>query len=104
MPHIAELIKMIELDDPKKIRIAARTIAKHYSQNFALLEVVNKELLNGYHKKTKGKYYIDAMSWLCKVIGASGNKKYIPTLEKVGKEAPSRKLKKYARKNLKRLK
>jgi len=44
------------------------------------------------------------MAWFCNVLGASRNKKYIPTLEKVAKEAPNRKLKKYAVKNLRRLK
>ena len=103
-PDVAELIKMLKSDDPKKIRIAAKKIARNYSQNLDLLEVVNEELLKGYQKITGDKYYIDAMSWLCNVIGASRNKKYIPTLEKVGKEAPNRKLKKYAIKNLRRLK
>ena len=103
-PHIAELIKMLRSDDSKKIRIAARKIVKTYSKNSELLEIVNEELLNGYQKKNGDKYYIDAMSWLCKVIGASKNKKYISTLEKVAREARNRKLKKYAIKSLRRLK
>ena len=69
-----------------------------------LLEVVNEELLKGYQKKTNDKAYAEAMSCLCNAIGASKNKKYISTLEKVGKETPNRKLKKYALKNLRRLK
>lgn len=102
--YIVELIKMLKSNDPKKIRFAAKKIARNYPQNSELLEVVNEELLKGYQKKTGDKYYIDAMSWLCNVIGLSGKNIYIPTLEKVGKEAPNRKLKKYAIKNLRRLK
>lgn len=49
-PHIAELIKMIESNDSKKIIIAARKIARTYSKNSELLEIVNEELLKGYQK------------------------------------------------------
>ncbi len=101
---IAELIKMLESNDLRKKTIAAKKIAKSHSRNFELLEVVNEELLKGYQKKTRDKYYIEAMAWFCNVLGASRNKKYMPTLEKVAKEAPNRKLKKYAKKNLRRLK
>ncbi|MBW2741942.1 MAG: hypothetical protein JRE64_24555 [Deltaproteobacteria bacterium] len=101
---IAKLIKMLESNDLREKTIAAKKIAKTYSKNSELLEIVNKELLKGYQKQTRNKGYAEAMSWLCNAIGASRNKKYIPTLEKVAKEAPNRKLKKYAIKNLRRLK
>lgn len=101
---IAELIKMLESNDLREKIIAAKKIAKTYSQNQELLEVVNEELLKEYSKKSNDKYFAEAMSWFCNVLGASGKQKYISTLEKVAKEAPNRKLKKYAKKNLRRLK
>ncbi|MCJ7615461.1 MAG: FlgO family outer membrane protein [Desulfobacterales bacterium] len=103
-PGIAELINMLKSDDLKNKTAAAKEIAKSYSKSPELLELVNEELLKGYSKKSKDKYFADAMAWLCNVLGGSGDKKYILTLEKVAKEAPNRKLKKYAIKNLRRLK
>ena len=101
---VAELKKMLESNDLREKTIAAKKIAKTYSQNQELLETVNEQLLKEYQKKTRDKYYAEAMAWFCNVLGASRNKKYISTLEKVAKEAPNRKLKKYAIKNLRRLK
>ncbi|MBA3018494.1 MAG: hypothetical protein KJ550_00845 [Proteobacteria bacterium] len=101
---VAELINMLQSDDLKNKTAAAKEIAISYSKSPELLEVVNEELLKEYSKKSNDKYFADAMAWLCNVLGGSGDKKYIQTLEKVAKEAPNRKLKKYAIKNLRRLK
>ena len=78
-------------------------VAKSYSQEPKLLEVVNEELLKGYQKRTNDRDHVTAMAWLCNVLGVSGERKYKATLDKVVKKGGSRKLRKYAKKNSRRL-
>jgi hypothetical protein len=94
---------MLRSDDASKKRAAARAIHKSYSRHPGLLEVVNEELLKGYNMKVRDGHHVDAMAWLCNVLGASGQTDYKATLEKVARETRSRKLKKYARQNSRRL-
>ncbi len=86
-------------DSTQKVR-AAKEISRSYSHDLQLLRVVHDELLRGFKTNARDKYHVDAMSWLCKILGASGQTKYKATLKKVAQEAPSRKLKKYAAKSL----
>ena len=89
-------------DSTQKVR-AAKKIFKSYSHDPQLLRVVNEELLRGYQINTKDRHHVDAMAWLCKVLGASGQTKYKATLKRVAQEAPSSKLKKYAKQSLSKL-
>ncbi len=82
---------------------AAKIIAKHYRNDEKILDVVNDELLQGYNSSSNDKDYVSAMAGLCNALGASGQAKYISTLETVSNSAPNRKLQKHALKNLKRL-
>jgi len=80
-------------------RDAAKRIIRARMFQTALMNEVEKALLKGY-KKDGGRNQIDAMSWLCKVLGASGNSRYRKTLSRVAKEGSSRKLRGYASKSL----
>ena len=70
----------------------------------AILETSASVLLGGYRQHASNRLYVDAMSWLCNVLGASGKGQYRATLQTVANGAPNSKLKKYALKNLKKLK
>lgn len=102
-PDVTKYVNMLRSDDASKKRAAARAIHKSYSRHPGLLEVVNEELLKGYNMKVRDGHHVDAMAWLCNVLGASGQTDYKATLEKVARETRSRKLKKYARQNSRRL-
>jgi TolB-like protein len=82
----------------------AKIVAKLYKSDQKLLDIVNDELLKGYNSRSDDRNYVEAMAWLCNALGASGQAKYASTLEKVSHDAPDRKLKKYALKNLRHIK
>ncbi len=83
---------------------AAKIVAKLYANDQAILDIVNDELLKGYNSSSGDRDFVEAMAWLCNALGASGQARYVSTLEKVSREAPNKKLQKYALKNLRRLK
>jgi hypothetical protein len=98
-PQVLRLIEMLQSSDPIYKRSAAKNIYKSYRYHPGVLEAVNTELLNGYKKNAGNKYYVDAMSWLCNILGDSGHAEYKDTLLEVSENAPNRKLKKYGLKN-----
>jgi hypothetical protein len=59
-----------------------------------LLDVAAEALAQNYAKNT-GETYVNAMSWLCKALGVSGNGRYRELLTDVSKKAANRKLAKY---------
>ncbi len=82
---------------------AAKIIAKQHNNDQRILDMVNEELLKGYNRSADDRDYVEAMAWLCNALGASGYPKYRSTLQTVSDNAPNRKLRKYALKNLRRL-
>jgi TolB-like protein len=79
---------------------AGKLIFKNGVKDEAVLDVVEAELLKGYMPSGSDRAAVDAMSWLCKALGASGNGKYKRTLQTVAKKAPHSKLQKYAKQSL----
>ena len=98
-PQVLRMIEMLQSSDPIYKRGAAKSIYKSYRYHPEILKAVNAELLKGYNKNTNDKYYVDAMSWLCNILGDSGHAEYKDTLLEVSENAPNRKLKKYGLKN-----
>ncbi|MFH1977401.1 MAG: hypothetical protein ABIJ52_17910 [Pseudomonadota bacterium] len=99
--EVAGMLRSSSLDDKAD---GAKIVTKLYKSDHKLLDIVNDELLKGYNSNTNDRNYVEAMAWLCNALGASGQAKYASTLEKVSKDAPNRRLKKYALKNLRHLK
>jgi len=79
---------------------AGKLIVRNSVTDTATLDVVEEELLKGYMASGSDRNYVDAMAWLCKALGASGNAKYRETLGKVAEKAPHSKLRKYAKQSL----
>jgi TPR repeat protein len=82
--------------------------AKHlYNSSFSkdprVLQQVRDTLLKGHKEHPRDRRYADAMAWLCNILGASGDRRYAEALETVGRESTNRKIKKFALKNLRRL-
>ena len=80
-------------------RRAARTIHRSYLGNKILQEAVADELLKGYAIRARDRNYIDAMAWMCNVLGDSGDRKYSETLRQVYRGTRNRKIKKFAKIN-----
>jgi len=99
-----DVVNMLKSSSLKDKAAAAKIVAKLYTHDQAILDIVNDELLKGFNSSSDSKDYVETMAWLCNALGASGQAKYASTLEKVSQEAPNRKLKQYAHKNLRHLK
>ena len=99
-----DVINMLKSSNLKDKAAAAKAVARQYAKDQTILDIVNEELLKGFNSPSNSKDYGETMAWLCNALGASGQAKYAPTLEKVSQEASDKKLRKYAQKNLRNLK
>jgi peptidoglycan hydrolase-like protein with peptidoglycan-binding domain len=82
-------------------RNAAKIIFRDHLGEPEIVQIVNRELLENFHISTRDKQRIDALAWMCKILGASGNHEYFATLKTVSEKSSSRKVRKYALKSLK---
>lgn len=100
----SDVVSMLKSSSLPDKEAGAKIVTKLYANDQAILDIVNDELLKGYNSSSGSKDFVEAMAWLCNALGASGQAKYVSTLEKVSNDAPNKKLQKYALKNLRRLK
>jgi len=101
-------IKQLEILLSSKDSITQRDTARklYRSAEFHhpdLLEIIKRELIKGYNQNLDDGNHVDSMAWLCKLLGASGNKEYKKTLEEVAENSQSRKIRRYAEKSLKNM-
>lgn len=85
---------------------AAKIISREGLQSEVLYEKVAQALEEGYSQHDSAGNgsaqfgemdHTDEMSWFCKALAASGDVRYLPLLEKIAKDAPSYKLRHYAK-------
>lgn len=94
-----QIIAQIKSSDSASQQRGAKLLFKSsFKTDPAVLVVVADELLKGCTLNPRDKRHVDAMAWLCKVLGTSGDKSYQATLKKVSTTTKSRKIKKFARK------
>ncbi len=95
----AQMIAQIQSTDGASQQQGAKLLFRSsFKADPAVLAVVQDELLKGCTLNPRDKRHVDAMAWLCKVLGTSGDKSYQQTLQKVSETTKSRKIKKFARK------
>jgi len=99
----SQYIKQIKSENAISQRDAAKRIIRGRLYDTSVMDVVEKYLLRGYKIKGRDRNHVDAMSWMCKALGASGNSKYRKTLTAVSRDAANRKLRGYAAKSLAQL-
>jgi hypothetical protein len=90
-----DYIVLLKSDDPESIRECAKEIYSNNLNKPELLDTV-EEILISNHRQDRGDVYSDAMGWLCKILGSSGEEKYRPTLEKVADDGSTFKLRWHA--------
>lgn len=98
-----QYMKMLDSDTAKNRVDAAKRISRTNLTDKALYDKIEKKILAGYDKNTRNKNYMDEMAWMCKALAASGNKSYLPTLEKVATTTPNKNLKRHAQNSIKLL-
>jgi hypothetical protein len=98
-PEIAEVARMLTSDTPALKRNAAKITTNIYPGQPQLLELAVKELEKGYNTRLTNSVHVDAMAWLCKAIGASGNSEYKTFLTTIANQTHNSKIRKYALKS-----
>lgn len=93
-------VKLLRSGNLRSKTDAGKLMVREGVKDTAVLDVVEQELLKGYLASGDDRAAVEAMSWLCKALGASGNGKYRGTLQTVAQKAPHRKLQKYAEQSL----
>ena len=94
------LYKRIRSDNSRtKIR-AIKEVAKMRYIDDTTLDLLESELLKGYLRQNIDKYFVDALSWCCTILGKTGNPRYEKTLSTVLMGTSHKKLKGYAQNGL----
>ncbi len=96
---VSQILYLLKSPNSKEKIKGAQYTVKSFPTNPQLLKVAEEELLKGYEVRTRDRNHAEAMAWMCNVLGRSKQLQYKDTLEMVYKNAASRKVKKYARKN-----
>ena len=93
------ILRQLKSGSPEQIRAAARRLYEQRYESPLLLDLA-AEVLKGQYRNPSGSWlHVDAMAWICKALGRSGNPKYRWLLDNVSRNAPSRKLRGYAGKS-----
>ncbi|MDX2510296.1 MAG: FlgO family outer membrane protein [Desulfobacterales bacterium] len=101
---VSQILYLLKSPNSKEKIKGAQYTVKSFPTNPQLLKVAEQELLKGYEIKTRDRNHAEAMAWMCNVLGRSKQVQYKTTLEMVIKNAASRRVKKYAKKNYRLLK
>ncbi len=88
-------LNLVLLDSPSAggVKLGARQVNDSRDFDVAVLDVIAEKLHNNYRNEG---FDDDALSWLAKTLGNSGNARYRSLLTQVSSKAPSKKLRKYA--------
>jgi len=95
----SEIMSLLKSSSPKEKIKGAQYTVKFLPTNPQLLQVAEEELLKGYEVRTRDRNHAEVMAWMCNVLGRSKQSQYKDTLQMVYKNAASRKVRKYAKKN-----
>ncbi len=91
--------RMLQNGSISEIRDAAKNIYYRYYNNSHLAGIAEQTLLKHYSAEASN-IQIDAMAWLCRALGRTGDRRYAETLRTVAQNAPHRKLRGHAEKSL----
>lgn len=100
---ITTAIDMLGSPNPFDMQRAAKILYRHYRYDPVVQKTAEAFLLDYYADGLTDRYRVDALAWLCKILGVSGNRDYIATLREVAENTLNYKLSLYATKNLRLL-
>lgn len=88
-------VKQLASGGPSSIHSAAESILSTGVSDQEVLDVAAEALAQGYRKNTDMEPYADAMAWVCRALGGSGNGRYKAMLTDVAKTTPNKRMKKH---------
>ncbi len=94
---------MLRSKDSAKVRQAAKHLHRRYRSNSVVIANAHDVLNNRFRERPSDSNFIDAMAYLCNILGASNESRHRNLLTKIKSDSTSRKLRSYAEKNLRRL-
>ena len=94
---------MLTSEEPELMRGGASLVSKHFMDEVEMLALVEKLLLENYTQVNGHADMADALAWMCKVLGLSGNAKYRDTLQTVRQNSQDRAVVRWAEKSLLKL-
>ncbi|MBN1904433.1 MAG: hypothetical protein JW927_04980 [Deltaproteobacteria bacterium] len=101
---LQQVLQSMRSSNSVQKRDGAKIAYRKFYGDASIAAVAAEELEKGYMINHRDRYHVDAMAWLCNILGASKNKEYRPFLKKVYKNTRSDKISDYAKKNYKLLK
>ena len=95
------LVNMLNSDNLALQRDAAKILVRSIKTDEKVFDAAAAALTTMAAENHPKSTYADTMAWLCKSLAASGNSKYVETLQQIHDSTNSLKLKRYASKALK---
>jgi pimeloyl-ACP methyl ester carboxylesterase len=102
-PEVRSCIDGLQSVETGRQREAARLALRRGLKHRALFSTAARQLAVGYRLDPADREHVDAMAWMCNLLGMSEETEYRDLLDTVARESPSDKLKEYARRNLRKL-
>ncbi len=96
---IDALISELGSADSTAEQRAAKILYRRHRLDPKVQQAASDALLAGCTTRLNDPRHVDAMAWLCNILGVSGNIAYATTLDTVLKTTTSRKIKGFAQKN-----
>ena len=101
--EVKRYVAMLESVESENQIEAARRIYRRRLKHPAIFDTAARQLREGYRVNLVDSAHIDAMAWMCNLLGMSGEASYRSLLDKVVRETPNRKIRNYASKSVRRL-
>lgn len=76
-----QYVNMLQSDNTALVKDAAKLICRSTTINHKLYDVVAEELTGRFREIGDDREGVDALAWLCKALGGSGDTKYLTTLQ-----------------------
>jgi len=102
-PEVKRYVAMLQSVESDNKTEAARRIYRKRLKHPAIFETAAQELQKGYRVNLADNAHIDAMAWMCNLLGMSGEAGYRPILVEVAQESPNRKIRKHALRSMRQL-
>lgn len=96
-------LNMINSDHSHLMMLGARRVWFHHPTDKGYVAAVKDKLLASYKSQALSDHDVDALAWLCNVLGKSEDPKYRQILLDIAASSPNRRVSKYAKKNAKLL-
>lgn len=93
-------INFLKSDEGELMRVGASLVKKKYLEDDEMLTIVEKRLLDVYAQTGGDQEKAEALAWMCKVLGMTGNSDYRQTLETVRKNSKDKAVVRWAKKAL----